>query len=197
MITLKEYLEAVDYRITEGSEYNWGCYGPDTHALSAWNGIHGIGGWSTNIVFDTKDQTIYEIEVCDYTNDRAYRLINPEYVKAHQNEADVRGINFNEAWDTVNYIDLETYEDWIEKAKAIISGNEYDTRVQVPLTLDDDQLFDLMKLAHDQDITLNELVEDVLRDVITAHETGTSDPIDFPVIGKRKKKKNRGQKQTA
>ena len=195
MITLKEYLEVIDYRITEGDDYGWHCYGPDVHALSAWNGIHGTGGWSTNVVFDTKDQTIYEIEVCDYTNDRAYRLINPEYIKAHQKEAEVREINFSEAWDTVNYTDLETYEDWIEKATAIISGNEYDTRVQVPLTLDDDQLFDLMKLAHDQDITLNELVEDVLRDVISAHETGTSDPIDFPVIGKRKK--NRGQKQTA
>ena len=196
MITLKEYLEVIDYRITEGSEYNWDCYGADTHALSAWNGIHGTGGWSTNVVFDTKDQTIYEIEVCDYTNDRAYRLINPEYIKAHQKEADARGINFSEAWDTVNYTDLETYEDWIEKATAIISGNEYDTRVQVPLTLDDDQLFDLMKLAHDQDLTLNELVEDILRDVISAHETGTSNPIDFP-LPKKLKKKNRGQKQTA
>jgi hypothetical protein len=196
MITLKEYLEVIDYRITEGGDYGWDCYGSDTHALSAWNGIHGDGGWSTNVVFDTKDQTIYEIEVCDYTNDRAYRLINPEYIKAHQKEADARGINFSEAWDTVNYTDLETYEDWIEKATAIISGNEYDTRVQVPLTLDDDQLFDLMKLAHDQDLTLNELVEDILRDVITAHETGTSNPIDFP-LPKKLKKKNRGQKQTA
>ena len=196
MITLKEYLEVIDYRITEGDDYGWHCYGPDAHALSAWNGIHGTGGWSTNVVFDTKDQTIYEIEVCDYTNDRAYRLINPEYIKAHQKEADARGINFSEAWDTVNYTDLETYEDWIEKATAIISGNEYDTRVQVPLTLDDDQLFDLMKLAHDQDLTLNELVEDILRDVISAHETGTSNPIDFP-LPKKLKKKNRGQKQTA
>ena len=163
MINLKEYLEIVDYRITEGSEYTWSCYGPDTHALSAWNGIHGEGGWSTNIVFDTKDQTIYEIEVCDYTNNRAYRIINPEYVKAHQTEAESRGIDENEAWDDVSYTDLETDEDWLEKARAIIAGKGYDTRVQVPLDLPDDVIYQLMKMAHDRDLTLNEFADDVLR----------------------------------
>jgi hypothetical protein len=56
-----------------------------------------------------------------------------------------------------------------------------------------------MKLAHEQDITLNQLVEDVLRNVISAHETGTDDPIDFPVerntrpakMTAKKKSKNR------
>jgi hypothetical protein len=190
MINLKEYLEIVDYRITEGSEYTWTCYGSDTHALSAWNGIYDEGGWSTNIVFDTKDQTIYEIEVCDYTNNRAYRIINPNFVKAHREESKSRGIDENEAWDDVSYTDLETDEDWLEKAQAIISGNEYDTRVQVPLTLDDDQLFDLMKLAHNSDLTLNELVEDILRDVIHKHEIGTDDSVDFSAPKKKKKDKS-------
>ena len=65
--------------------------------------------------------------------------------------------------------------------------------------MDDDNLFELMKLAHEQDITLNQLVEDVLRNVISAHETGTDDPIDFPVernappakMTAKKKSKNR------
>jgi hypothetical protein len=78
----------------------------------------------------------------------------------------------------------------LEKAQAIISGNEYDTRVQVPLTLDDDQLFDLMKLAHNSDLTLNELVEDILRDVIHKHEIGTDDSVDFSAPKKKKKDKS-------
>jgi hypothetical protein len=36
----------------------------------------------------------------------------------------------------------------------------------VPLTLGDDEMFELMKMAHEQDITLNELVERLLRRVI-------------------------------
>lgn len=169
MITLQEFFETIDYRITEGSDYGWDCYGPDAHSLSSWNGIHGKGGWSANIVFDTQDQTVYEVEICDYTHDRAYRLINPDYIEEHKRESTEREIDMNEAWDNVRYCDLETVEDFIEKAEAIISGEEYDTRVQVPLTVDDDILFDLMKAAHERDITLNELVEDVLRAAIDEH----------------------------
>jgi hypothetical protein len=38
-----------------------------------------------------------------------------------------------------------------------------DTRVDVPLNLNQNELFKLMKLAHEQDITLNQLVESILR----------------------------------
>ena len=38
MITLKEWMELVDYRITEGSDYCWSCYGPDAYSLDSWNG---------------------------------------------------------------------------------------------------------------------------------------------------------------
>jgi hypothetical protein len=33
MISLKEWMELVDYRITEGSDYGWNCYGHDAHML--------------------------------------------------------------------------------------------------------------------------------------------------------------------
>ena len=38
MITLKEWMELVDYRVTEGSDYGWNCYGPNVHMLDSWNG---------------------------------------------------------------------------------------------------------------------------------------------------------------
>jgi hypothetical protein len=43
-----------------------------------------------------------------------------------------------------------------------------------------------MKQAHEQDITLNQLIEDVLRNMIAVHETGTDNPIDFPVNSNKK-----------
>jgi hypothetical protein len=51
----------------------------------------------------------------------------------------------------------------MEKAKAIIAGKNYDTRVQVPLDLPDDVIFQMMKMAHERDLTLNEFADDVLR----------------------------------
>jgi len=169
MITLKQFFEITNYRITEGGDYGWSCYGPNSHHLSAWNGVHSTGGWSANAVFDTETQTVYEVQVCDYTRDRAYRLINPEFAEAHRLEAKQRGISMNEAWDSVKWVDLEVDLDWLEKAQAIVAGAAYDDRVQIELNLDEDLLFDLMKLAHQQDTTLNQLVETILREHIENH----------------------------
>jgi hypothetical protein len=195
MITLQQYFESVNYRITEGGDYGWQCYGPNVHMLSSWNGVHGKGGWSTNVIFDTSNQTVYEVEVCDYTNDRAYRMINPDFKSEFDAESVGRSESVNQAWDDVNYIDLDIEEDFLEKTHAIIAGIDYDNRVQVPLDLDDELLFELMKQAHDRDLTLNQMVEEILRNVISAHETGTDNPIDFPAPKSFKKlnKKKKGK----
>lgn len=170
MITVKEFFETFGYRVTEGSDYGWSCYGPDSYSLSYWNGIHGAGGFAGSVVFDTQTQIVYEAEVCDYTRDRAYRLINPAYIEAHKKEVTNRGEWANKAWDDVNFVDLDVKEDWLEKAQAIVAGKDYDTRVQMPLDLDNDLLFDLMKRAHEQDITLNQMIEQALRAAIEQHE---------------------------
>ena len=164
MITLKEFMEVVDYRITEGSDFCWDCYGPNAYRLDSWNGDQ--DGHSVSIVFDTKNQTVYEASVYDYRNSRAYRMINPDYAIDHKDEAASRNVDANEAWEGVNYVDLETEEDFLEKTSAIVNQEDYDTRVDIPITLEDDILFQLMKLAHEKDITLNQLFEEILREEI-------------------------------
>jgi hypothetical protein len=172
MITLKEYMELVEYRITEGGDYGWQCYGNHAHHLSAWNGIHDVGGWSANAVFDTKTQIVYEVEICDYTHNRAYRLINPEFKSAHSAESTNRGINSNEAWDDVDYVDLDVVDDFIQKALAIRNGEDYDTRVQIEVDFSDEELLKYMKFAHERDMTFNQFVEEALRYVLDEVNTG-------------------------
>lgn len=166
MITIKDFMEVANYRITEGSEYLWTCFGPNAYQMDSWNGVHGKGGHTVCMVFDTHTQTVYSLEAWDYTNDRCYRWINPDYIDAYKEECLGRNIDYDEAFDDVKFIDLELAEDILEKAQAIVEGREYDTRVQVPLDLPDDVLFQMMKLAHERDLTLNEFAEDMLRDFI-------------------------------
>ncbi len=166
MIDMKQFFEAIGYRITEGSDYGWNCYGPNSHQLSAWNGVHGEGGWSANIVFSTKSQKVYEVEVCDYTNDRAYRLINPDYVKKYNKESKARGVEGHAAWDDVDYTDLETDEDFLEKLTAIVKGEPYDTRVSIPVDFTDEELLKYMTMAHERDMTFNAFIEEALRHAI-------------------------------
>ena len=162
MITLKEWMEVVDYRITEGCNFLWECYGTHAYTLDSWDGDH--NGKSFSIIFDTKTQVVYEVQAHDFKNQRAYRIVNPEYMSAWQSEATRRDCNKTEAWEGVDYVDLEVEDDWIQKSLAIVQDEDYDTRVSIPLDLDDDILLQLMKMAHERDLTFNEFIEGVLRE---------------------------------
>jgi len=168
MIIIKDFMQTVDYRITEGSDYGWNCFGPNAYRLDSWNQEQ--DGHNVSIVFDTRTQVVYQMSAYDYVNERAYRWINPEYRSAHDNESEDRGVIVDQAWDDVNYTDLEVAEDMLEKARAIVAEEDYDTRVQVPVEFTDQEMLTYMKLAHELDITFNELVERALREAISAYE---------------------------
>ena len=170
MISMKEWMELVDYKITEGGVYGWSCYGPNAYTLDSWNGVHGAGGYSFSIVFSTKTQKVYEVSMCDYTNDRAYRMIAENKQEKYREEAESKSELANQAWDDVDYVDLDVDDDFIQKALAIRAGESYDTRVQVAVDFSDEELLQYMKIAHERDITFNELVENALRQVIESHQ---------------------------
>ena len=161
---LKTFMEIVDYRITEGSEYQWSCFGPHAYMLDSWDGRH-EDGHSLCITFDARTQVVYSVEACDYKNARAYRLVNPAYKDAHDAEVKRRGYA-DEAWDDVMWIDLEVEEDFEEKARAIIAGEDYETTVSVPLDLPSDLLLVAAMNAHRQNITLNAYINNALMEMM-------------------------------
>lgn len=187
MITLKDYFETVDFKITEGSRYMWTCYGPKAYRLDAWNGDH--LGTNASIIFDTDTQTVYETTVYDYAKPAAYRMINPEYVAQYQQEAKQNSVEPNQAWDDVDYIDLDVIDDWTSKARAIMTGQAYDDKVTVPLDLSDDQTFELMKLAHEHDMSLNNFVEYMLQNFVDTVKLDNSGPA--VINGNKKKRKSK------
>jgi hypothetical protein len=158
-MNLKDWMEVVDYRIVEGSNYCWNSFGENAYSLTYWDQDH--DGVSSNIVFDTKTQVVYCLEVCDYKNDHAYRYLNPEFSKQYFEEVKDRDID-DVAWEDVDWIDLEDYQDFLDKASAIVRYQPYDTRVSIPLELSDSEMLTLFQMAHERDMTLNAFVEDVI-----------------------------------
>lgn len=142
MITLKEWMELVDYKITEGSD--WHCGEPDMYSLTYWNGDH--MGYSTNIVFNTKTQNVHLVEICDYLNNRAYRRMVDKFC------------DDNVAYDDVKFVGLESDDDFIQKTIAIMNGEDYDTRVTIPIELSDEELLRLMIMAQERDMSFNDFV---------------------------------------
>jgi hypothetical protein len=170
---MKEWMELVDYKITEGSSYGWHCFGYNAYSLDSWNGDH--NGHSFTITFDTETQTAYMVEAHDFKNNRAYRMIDPAFKTAYDSEVKTRGVD-DQAWEDdqgnpIKYIDLEVDDDFFQKSLAIKAGESYDTRVQIEVNFTEEEMFQYMKFAHEQDITFNQLVERAVRAAIEQHET--------------------------
>ncbi len=162
---MKRWMDMVDYRITEGSDFTWQCFGDKAYRLDHWSG-DSQNSPSFSITFDRVDQTVYQLEAHDYVNDRAYRWTAPSWQKAYNDEAKAKNVDPLEAWDDVGYVELETLDDFFEKANAIYHGEDYDTRVSVPLDFTDDELLKYMVMAHERDVTFNQFVEEALRQAL-------------------------------
>jgi len=113
---------------------------------------------ATSIIFETNTLEVFGVDVCDYNKDKAYRILD-------------KSIKMDKlAWDGVNFIDLETDEDFIEKMTAIVNGDDYDDRIVVPLDMSDEELFFLMKRAHEHDMTLNQYIEYLTKILVNDNE---------------------------
>jgi len=154
---LAQWMDAHDYRITEGWQYQWQCYGANAQGMDSQHGT---------VIFDRATQTVYEMTVDDPASQRVYRWINPNVVQAHHDEARSRSVDLTTAYDQVRYTDLETVSDYMTKAAAIVRGQPYDDRIEVELNLPDHEMLQLMTLAHQRDITFNQLVEEALQQAI-------------------------------
>ena len=170
-MNLEQVNNIFQHKITDGSDYLWDCYGQNARSID-YTSEYASG----YVVFDTETHKVYEVSVSAVAGlwganePKPYRYIDPEHRMSYDTEAADRNVDPNEAWDDVMWVDLETEEDFIEKATAMFKGEKFDTRIQVPLDLDNDTMLKLTMEAHKRDITLNQMVEELLRNVIAEHE---------------------------
>ena len=105
-------------------------------------------------------------------------MINPQYADAHVQEASTRSVDMNNAWEGVDYIDLDVEEDFVEKATAILSGQDYDTRVMMQLELDSDLEMEIYRNAHRLDMTVNDYMQMALVELIKAKAPTLLETVD-------------------
>lgn len=168
---LSEVNKITDHKIVGGSTYNWNCF-PEARFLDYESDYAHV-----SVLYSTETQEVYQADASIkrdmWSTDVApYRWTNPLYKDAYLNEAKERNIDPNQAWDDVKWVDLEVAEDWLEKTHAMFNGDEWDTRIQVPLDLEDELILQLAMEAHKRDITLNKMVEIVLQEAINRHRNG-------------------------
>ena len=158
---LRKVNEALGHKISGGSEYGWTCW---TNAR--WLDYESEYAHAA-VVFNSETQEVYTAEVSDKAGKhKPYRWLNPAYKEDMHQEARDRNTDPNVFCDDISWYDLETQEDWLDKASAMMRGELFDTRIEVPVDLDDDALLKLCIMAHERDITLNKMVEIVLQETI-------------------------------
>jgi hypothetical protein len=175
MIDIKTALELAKYKISGGSDYLWKCFGPNARWMD-FEFNPNNQKFSFSMIFDSVNQTVYEVTVCDYVKQNCYRMLHPDYIDQYEYESLSRNVNWKQAYDNVEYIDLDVDEDFIEKANAILNELPYDERVVIAIDLPNDLWFVLMKKAHELDITLNKYIEQILEKAI---EDSVFDDFDF------------------
>jgi hypothetical protein len=163
MMNFETILKTFDYSIADGSAYQWKCY-PAARFM-----VLESDSAEVTIIYSTVDQTIYEAEVDakDSSLSVPYRWLNPQWKDAYYTEAAERNIDPVVAYDDVKWTDLEVEDDFLTKARFMFDGKfDFDKRIQIDVELPADLLLHLAMQAHELDITLNQYLEQILRQAI-------------------------------
>jgi hypothetical protein len=97
-ITIKNFMEVIKYKINDVCQFMWDCYGQNAYILDSYR-----NNGSLQIIFDLKNQTVYEFSVCDYKANKAYKWINPKFERKRKAESKNKGFTVDQAWDETNY----------------------------------------------------------------------------------------------
>ena len=162
--------ETFDHKISGGDNYLWNCW-PNARFIEYKSDYAYVSA-----VFNTVTQEVYEVNIStdDNTwtpNISPYRWLNPDFKDEYLAEAKSRKVDPTVAWDDTKWCDLETVDDFLEKAYEVFNGNsDFDKRIEVPLDLDDDELLKVALMAHERDITLNQMFEELIKLAIEKHK---------------------------
>ena len=161
MFTLKNFLDLVEDNCTvERFPTDLLCYGANTSIYSAYVKD------DYECCAAVNDLGIRELNLYDYKNARNYRWTVPEVEPLRAAEFLLAGIDPDICDGDQEFIDLIMIEDMIEKMTAICAGQEYDTRITIPLELSDEEFILIARAAHKLDVTINEYMVQAVKDYL-------------------------------
>lgn len=166
MLSLKDYLECVEYHIGETAKYLWNCYGENAYIVDNWTQENKLPSNTITVIYDFCTKLIYEINAWDEINKRQYRWIHPVYIAEFKKECESRRINWKNSIDNWDFIDLESEHDIMEKARAIVGESVYDTRILTRVNLSEDNTLILTNLAEQAGMSISDYISNVLEQTI-------------------------------
>lgn len=166
--TMQDFMKLTNYRINEGNEYGWPCFGSNPFILESWNGQQ--NGYSFTVVYDTIDNYIYQLSACDFKNSVAFQWTDPAYVGAYKDECMARKEYPAYAWDTVQYQEIIQVSAFFVLAEEIIERHlgEDSISQNVSYVVEDipkELLYQIRAIAKERGITPNRLISETLQTI--------------------------------
>lgn len=100
---LMNFLKAVKYKITDGFEFQWKCFGSNSFCVGREFSRNNKFVYSASCVFDTRTQLIYEVTFWDYKKEETFRWIKKSFLKSYKSECCKRNISFDNSLDDKHY----------------------------------------------------------------------------------------------
>ena len=117
MNNLTRILKAVNSRINGCNDYQWDCFGPNVLTIDSYVDPENVSSSDVvSIIFDSHTEVVYTVEVFNMKDNIAYRWVHPDYITKFATEAIVRKVDFDLAYDDVEFVDFEDFTDIVEKA---------------------------------------------------------------------------------
>ena len=105
---LTDILGPLGWRITDGGEHGWNCYGEGCRSIEL--GDDHRDGLYIYLVFDPKTLRVFEVTghgpIYELTENNPWRWIDAEYQSSFRNECTRRRIKWQQAWDDVMYSEV-------------------------------------------------------------------------------------------
>jgi len=174
-MNLQKIFKSAKYKIVGGGPFLWNCFGPNAYYMDFGSNSIAIvnsGYNEVSVRFDTKTQVVYSIEVYITVNrqiDVAFSWINPDYREAYVAEHIQRNCEYGVAYDDVHFIEKENETEILEIISAAINEEDVSRYVKtclIDLEFSKKDLFKLMRKAHKRDITLNQLLIEMMEDAV-------------------------------
>jgi len=179
MTTVYDYFSSIGRAMTASEYYGWDCYGPTARVVDHWR--QGDNELTACCVFDSVTSVVYELDLCMVAERTALRWINPEYENTYLAEAENRQIS-DVAWDDVEFQRVSSADTMLSLIRKVVDDpsvtlsdaasaldNPVDTS-EIRLELTEDEMFKLMKMAHEHDVSLNLFVSLILQKYVDEYQ---------------------------
>lgn len=173
---LNTILTILNFRITEGSKYLWDSFGANAWRLDSFS-----DEVESSCIFDTQTQEVCVINLIlnekepqssQYKFKKGYQWINPKYRDAYIAEHEQKGFNYLTIFDDVLFEDILEIETFLSLFRTAKSMRQ---EAIIPLNIEDDLLISLSKIAHEKDITLNQLMSNIISEQINVLQNMTTE----------------------